>query len=152
MVGIRVQHARRSAIALERAVIVAGILAFSQITWQILATAQWRGFLEVFRVELSRNSGFIAFENSPMVQQPAGIQVVRNLAWDWTTPSMSIVLSPGGHVSTIFGARPGRWQPFDPLNARELPNLSRYGIDYSTYVSALGERRPRSNHRSAAGP
>ena len=130
MIALRWQNAQRSAVAFERVLIVVGVLAFSQITWQILATAQWRGYIKVFQAELSQNKGFIPYEYSPVAHQPAGNQVIRNLGWGWTDPSMSIALAPGGQVLTIFGARPDSWQPFDPQNARELPNLAKYGIDY----------------------
>jgi hypothetical protein len=137
MIGVRMQKAQRSAVVFDRAMIVVAILAFSQMTWQILATAQWWGYVEMFRAELSQHKGFIPYEHSPIARQPAGIQVIRNLVWAWTNPSMSIVLAPGGQVSTIFGASPGRWQPFDPQNPRELPKLGKYGIDYSAYVRAI---------------
>jgi hypothetical protein len=137
MIGLRWQNAQLSAVVFERALIVVGILAFSQITWQILATAQWRGYIEVFRAELSQNKGFIPYELSPLLRQQDGIQVIRNLGSGWTYPSMSITLAPEGRVSAIFGARPGRYQMFDPQNPRELPKLARYGVDYSTYLQAI---------------
>ena len=137
MIALRWQNAQWPAIAYARVLLVVGVLAFSQITWQILATAQWRGYIDVFRAELSQYKGFVPYERSPISHQPAGNQVIRNLGWAWTNPSMSIVLAPGGHVSTIFGAPPGRWQPFDPLNARELPKLAKYGVDYSTYLRTI---------------
>jgi hypothetical protein len=139
MIGLFSRKPQRSAVVFDRALIVVGILAFSQITWQILATAQWRGYIYVFRNELffSQTKGFVAYEYSPMARKPAGNRVIRNLVWGWTNPSMSIVLAPGGHVSTIYGAPPGRWQPFDPQNARELPRLTKYGIEYSVYLRAI---------------
>ena len=137
MIGVRTRNARISPVVFERALIVISVLAFSQTTWQILATAQWRGYIQVVRFELSKHKGFIPYDRSPLSQQPDGIQVIRNLGWGWTHPSMSIALAPRGQVSTIFGARPGRWQPFDPQNPEELPKLSKYGIDYSAYIRAI---------------
>ena len=29
------------------------------------------------------------------------------------------------------------WQPFDPRNPKELPNLRRYGLRYDDYIAAL---------------
>jgi len=109
MIILRRQNANWSAVAFERVMIVVGILAFSQLTWQNLATAQWRGYIKVFQTELSQHEGFIPYEESPMAIQSSGIQVIRKLNWGWTNPLMSIVLAPGGRVSTIFGASPGRW-------------------------------------------
>jgi hypothetical protein len=137
MTGVRTRNARLSPVVFERALIVISVLAFSQTTWQILATAQWRGYIQVVRSELSKHKGFIPYDRSPLSRQPDGIQVIRNLGWGWTYPSMSIALAPGGQVSTIFGARPGPWQPFDPQNPQELPKLSKYGIDYSAYLRAI---------------
>jgi hypothetical protein len=31
-----------------------------------------------------------------------------------------------------------RWQPFDPLDPKTFPELSRYGVDYSDYQAAIG--------------
>lgn len=135
----RASAAKRSTVSgvFERALIVVGVLAFSQITWQILATVQWRGYIKVFQAELAQNKGFIPYEYSPLAQQPAGNQVIRNLGWGWTNPSMSIALAPGGQVLAIFGAPPSRYQPFDPQHARELPELAQYGIDYSKYLRTI---------------
>jgi len=137
MIAVRMRNTRVSPVVFERALIVISILGFSQTTWQILATAQWRGYIQVIRFELSKHKGFIPYDRSPLLQQPDGIQVIRNLGWGWTHPSMSIALAPGGQVSAIFGATPGRWQPFNPQNPRELPKLSKYGIDYSAYLRAI---------------
>ena len=137
MIGVRMQNPRISPVVFERALILVSILALSQTTWQMLATAQWRGYIKLLRSELSQYKGFISYDRSPLLRQSDGIQVIRNLGWSWTYPSMSIVLAPGGRVSTIFGAKPGVWQPFDPQHPQELPELAKYGIDYSAYVRAL---------------
>jgi hypothetical protein len=63
---------------------------------------------------------------------------------------MSIALAPNGQVSTIIGVPGGAWWPYEPeerndpanfqrpMDARSLPRLERYGVDYSRYLEALG--------------
>jgi hypothetical protein len=113
-------------------------LGLAQMTWHMGATAQWYGYTRIFREELARHTGFIAFETSELSRDRVGIQALRNLTWNYTNGFMSIALAPSGHVSSIIGVPRGNWQPFDPTNPKALPKLGRYGVDYSRYLESLG--------------
>lgn len=114
------------------------ILGVYQSIWHMLATSQWAGYLNVFANELDAREGFVPYEDSILKVRRIGRQSVANMSWGWTMPEMSIVLSPHGVVETIIGnPRERKWQPFDPLQAGELPDLSRYGIKYSPYLESL---------------
>lgn len=111
-------------------------LALFQNGWHVLATHQWSGYLDVFRVELAANSGYLRIQDSALSERRRGRQVIEKMNWGWTLPSTSIVLAPEGRVRTIVGD-PGRDRPYDPREPGSLPDLSRYGVDYSGYVAAL---------------
>ena len=115
-------------------------LGLTQITWHMVATAQWYGYTRVFRDELAHHTGFVEWESSTLARDRIGIQALHNLTWNYTNPVMSIVLAPSGQVSSIIGVPKGMWQPFDPTDPNALPNLTRYGVDYSRYAQALGAR------------
>jgi hypothetical protein len=128
------------------------VLAFAQLSWHIAATGQWHGYTSVFKAELGAHPGFVPFESSGLAQPQVGIQVIRNLTWEFTVQLMSIALAPNGKVSTIIGVPGGAWWPYSPgerndpanfqrpMDERSLPRLERYGVDYSRYLQALGQR------------
>ena len=61
---------------------------------------------------------------------------LKPMSWPWTYPSLSIVLSPNGHVaSMIVPPTDVKWQPFDPANRSELPQSRRF--DMSIYRDTL---------------
>jgi hypothetical protein len=126
--------------AFGMAVAMLVVLGLAQTTWQTLATAQWHGYTRVFKEEMSRQPGFIPYETTGLIRERSGIQVLNSLTWNYTNPYMSIALAPAGHVSAIIGVPRGQWQPFDPRDPKALPELSRYGVDYSSYRQALAGR------------
>ena len=126
------------------------LLAFAQLSWHICATGQWHGYTQVFKNDLRMHAGFVPFESSGLARTRVGMQVIRNLTWEFTVQLMSIALAPNGQVSTIIGVPGGNWWPYDPderndpanfqrpMDAGSLPRLERYGVDYSRYLQALG--------------
>jgi hypothetical protein len=129
--GWRPSEATRSSLLL-----VLSLIAVAQITWHIVATAQWAGYLTIFRATLAERPGLIAFESTPMAQPRIGRQVLLRLNWGWTNPWLSVVLAPGGRVSAIIANPGGRSAgTVDPTRATGLPPIA--GVDYSSYVAAL---------------
>ena len=60
----------------------------------------------------------------------------KRMNWLWTSPELSIVLSPGGNVRTMINDPASRaWQPFNPAVAAELPSSSLYST--REYKAAL---------------
>jgi hypothetical protein len=113
------------------------IMAAAEITWQSAATAQWAGYLKVFRATLAANRGPVAFESTPLAERTIGIQALRAQVWGWTNPWLSIALAPGGHVAAIVSNAEGRSAgSIDPTRAAGLPPIA--GVEYGEYVAALG--------------
>src|SRR5204862_359309 len=95
--GWRPSEATRSSLLL-----VLSLIAVAQITWHFVATAQWAGYLAIFRATLAERPGLVAFESTPMAQPAIGNQVLLHLTWGWTNPWLSVALAPHGRVSAII--------------------------------------------------
>ena len=123
----------------RRAVAIVTTLGIFQCCWHTLATQQWAGYLDVFREEVSSRKGFIAFEDSVLAYRNIQRQIIAGMNWTWSLPLMSIVLAPQGRVQAIIGNQDPRWSshPFDPREAKELPDLSRYGVSYTEYLAQI---------------
>ncbi|MFO1059191.1 MAG: hypothetical protein U1E53_19770 [Dongiaceae bacterium] len=121
------------------------ITAVAQLAWHICATAQWAGYLDVFRTALASGRGLVPFETTPLAADRIGLQVLRRQGFGWTTAWLSLDLAPGGRVSAIIdnpdhhaagSFAPARPSPmFDPARADGLPPLP--GLDYTEYLAAL---------------
>jgi hypothetical protein len=109
----------------------------AQSLWQLSATWQWTGFVGTVRGILGSRTGPVLLAATPFADVSADGYAL-GFDWSWANPCLSIALSPGGQVRSVIlpPTRPG-WQPFDPLDAQELPRLERYGVDYRRYVAAL---------------
>jgi hypothetical protein len=116
-------------------------LLLAQSLWHIAATWQWQEFVGVWRSELASQAGAVSLSDIPWDTGSRQAQALR-FDWNWADPDLSIMLAPGGRVRAMIlpGARPA-WRPFDPLDPQALPNLQRYGVDYSNYVVALKNRK-----------
>jgi hypothetical protein len=112
-------------------------MLLAQSLWQISATWQWGGFVSAWRGVLTMHSGPVRLQDTPFGGHPVGRQAM-NFDWNWANPDLSIMLAPAGHVKSII-LSPGTpsWQPFDPLNRKDLPKLQRYGVNYDEYLAAL---------------
>ncbi len=72
--------------------------------------------------------------------------------WPWANPCMSLIVGPR-QVRSIVMPEYERELRFDPLNSRELPNLKRYGVDYTDYITALNsEKLLRTNVKPIYSP
>jgi hypothetical protein len=116
-------------------------LLLAQSLWHIAATWQWQGFVGIWRGVLASQTGAVSLSDIPLDARFLQGQALR-FDWNWANPDLSIMLAPGGKVRAIIlpRTRPA-WQPFDPLNPQELPDLQRYGVDYGEYARALEARK-----------
>lgn len=95
---------------------------------EIATLASWQGYLNDFRTVLSRHQGMISFKDSRL---EGGYGV-----WNWTMPTMSLLLQ-GQCVRTIILNEPSvSWQPFDPLQELMLKKYVRYGPQLQTIDSS----------------
>lgn len=94
------------------------------VLFQWTATLQWNEYRHALLRKLAERDGVIAFKRSPAPKY--------QFNWGWTMPSLSIALSALnlGSVTTIIeNPDPtSGWQPFDPRNPVEIPDLREYGI------------------------
>ena len=144
LLGIGLLAMRARSVDLSRwsvqAFMVTLVLGVFQCGWHVIATNQWARYQSLFREELRGKSGYVRFEDSLLAERRIGRQSISGMNWPWTTPLMSIVLVPDGDVrSIIANPQPVQWEPFDPEDPAELPNLSEYGINYTEYLDVLLE-------------
>lgn len=115
-------------------------LLLAQSLWHIAATWRWHEFVGVWRREMASHRGVVPLYHDDSVSRFTDGQVVR-FGWNWANPSLSIMLAPNGHVrAIILPWRTPVWQPFDPLNPQEVPDLHRYGVSYDDYVTTLEDQ------------
>jgi hypothetical protein len=112
-----------------------------QLSWQVYSTWQWSGYMRLFREVVTERPGPIYLDESRLGVWRQGRQAVGTFLWGFTLPAMSVLTSPGGKVSGIVMERGETW-PVDPDDPTTLPDLSRYGIDYSRYLAASSGATP----------
>jgi hypothetical protein len=125
----------------KKAFILCAFLVVGQLTWQILMTVQWNGFHRVFQEELLNHQGYVRFEDTRLVNKKIGNQLVKDMTWGWTNPSLSILWSKNSDIKTII-ANPMKcyWEPFDPRNIKKLPGIEKYGFTYDKYIERVNSR------------
>lgn len=112
-------------------------LLLAQSLWLLALTWQWHGFVGLWRGVLASHQGPVSLADTPFAVASLRGQTL-NFEWNWANPCLSILLSPGPQVQSMIlsGTKPP-WQPFDPCNPKEFPNLRRYGLSYDDYIAAL---------------
>jgi hypothetical protein len=118
-----------------------GLLFVAQVVLQLQLTRQWHAFRELSRERLACVRGLVPVD----VALASGLEVLRlSPEWmhGWQHPSLSL-LDHAGPVRGLLGRARGytEWQPFDPLDPKALPRLSRYGIDTGEYRAAIDSLR-----------
>lgn len=117
-------------------------LLLAQSLWHIAATEQWRGFLNVLKDMMASQSGVVKLMDSPYGRQPAvGWQATR-FVWVMDLQAMCVEISPR-QVKSLILADPiidgeiVNRALLDEFKPDSLPDLSRYGVDYSEYKKAF---------------
>lgn len=120
------------------ALALTAILSLAQTGWHVVAARAWAHYLEVFREEVAAGRGLVPYAQSTLSRESVDGYPIATMNWEWTMPTMSIVLAPEGRVRALID-NPSRkyWQPFEAANPAELPKFSRYGVRYDEYVAAL---------------
>jgi hypothetical protein len=120
-------------------------LALGQFGWHAVGLGYWAEFIDKFGEILVSHRGMVSVSEAQM----AGL---KPMSWTWTYPSLSIVLSPNGQVtSMIVPPKDVKWQPFDPANPNELPQSRRF--DLSAYRETLASNSgARGDHSHDATP
>jgi hypothetical protein len=109
-------------------------LAMGTLGWNIVATAYWADFVTTYRDQLARHQGLVRYEDVVMSLPQDQRNRFDKMIWSWTNPTLSILLSPRGKVSTLISI-PSKyaagWQPFDPAYPDSLPKCDWF--DTSNY-------------------
>jgi hypothetical protein len=116
---------------------VISILAVTVLLWHVVATQRWAVYLVDFRSIQATGRGLVSWKESCESLPDSRRSNFKNMSWSWTNPSLSILLSPQGRVTTVI-ANPdhgGAWEPFDPINPQSLPR-SRF-FDYGPYRATI---------------
>jgi hypothetical protein len=79
------------------------------------ATAGWLGYTSAMRMALAEGHGVVPWRNALAGLPPRQAAALRRYAWPWTTPLMSIWLTPGPTIATVIANPSGvTCQPFNP--------------------------------------
>jgi hypothetical protein len=109
-------------------------LVVVQLTWHILATAQWYGFRKVFQNELAAHNGLVKYEDTKLANVILGNQLI--MTWGWTNPSLSILWSKNQEIKTIItnpASRARKYEPFNPAKRETWPVIEKYGFSYKLF-------------------
>lgn len=120
------------------------ILAAAQGLWHVLAARRWADYLDTFRAEVATREGLVPFEESVLSREFVDGHLVAAMNTLWTMPTLSILMSPHGRVQAMIrNPDPEHWQPFRPEHPEVLPDLTRYGITFDAYETALKQQKQR---------
>ena len=79
------------------------------------ATLGWLRYTNAMRMALATEHGVVPWQDALAKLPASQSSALRLYAWPWTTPLMSVWLTPGSEIATIIANPPGVvWQPFDP--------------------------------------
>ena len=121
-------------------------LAIGTLGWHVVATAYWADFITTYRDLLARHQGLVRYEDAVMSLAQDQRSLFEKMTWRWTNPTFSILLSPGGKVSTLISnpsSNADGWQPFDPVNSDSLPKSDWF--DTSNYERVLEQGENPTN-------
>lgn len=121
-------------------------LLLAQSLWHLGATEQWRGYLNVWRDMMARNTGIIDLTATPYWQQRAVGRQATHFVWQMDARDLCIAIGPRRVKSLIM---PGVTESGEIVHGvflkqftpEELPNLKRYGVDYSEYIQTVRSQR-----------
>jgi len=117
-------------------------LLLAQSLWHIAATEQWRGYLHVWKDMMASHSGIIKLMDTPYGKNPAVGRQATRFVWEMDARNLCIEVGPRKVKSLILpdvkitGEIVDR-ELLSQFKPEELPNLERYGVDYSEYVKAV---------------
>ena len=118
---------------LRHAFAIVTILAAAQLMWHAVAARRWTEYLDAFRAEVATRRGIVPHQETVLVRERYNL-----IFTTWTAPVMSILMAPGGRVQAMIQSpHPTEWQPVYPEKIESLPDLSRYGITFDEYISAV---------------
>ena len=119
---------------------MAAILLAVQSTWQICATLQWQKDVGRLQNLLSTYAGVIPLRSTVLANSSMESRMAE---FDWSWPCLSIALNRSPNIQSMVCSELyldpnfNLWQPFNPLDAKTLPDLQHFGINFNEYKSAI---------------
>lgn len=121
---------------------MSAVLLLAQSLWHLAATEQWRGFTVVLHNMMSTQKGIVRLLDTPYGTQPAVGRQATRFIWVMDFLNLCVEIGPRHVQALVLG------DPFidnevvnrQMLNCYELdslPNLKRYGVDYSEYEKSF---------------
>jgi len=114
-------------------------LLIAQSLWQIAATEQWRGYLNVLRGMIAANTGIINLAETPYGKNASVGNQATSFLWLPDTRDLSIEISPP-KIKSIVNPAVGMREIDEQFKPENLPSLGRYGVDYSEYIKAVAKK------------
>ena len=121
---------------------MSAVLLLAQSLWQLGATEQWRGFLGVLRNLMQTEKGVVRLMDTPYGRAPAvGWQATRFI-WVMDFRNLCLEISSRRVQSLVVGnplidGEVVNRQMLVCYEPTELPDLSRYGVNFTDYVGAF---------------
>jgi hypothetical protein len=113
---MRPRHAPSPAVAVLTAMLGLAITAADAT-----ATLGWLGYEGAMRAALASSHGVVAWPDALARLSAPQAEALQRFAWPWTTPLMSLWLSPGPALDAIIAnPRSVAWQPFDPYAMQSI--------------------------------
>ena len=117
-------------------------LLLAQSLWHLGATEQWRGYLNVWRHLVTTLKGLVDLTATDYWRQPAVGRQATRFVWEMDARDLAIEIGPR-HVQALL--LPGVTESgevvhitlLNQFTSAELPDLARYGVDYTAYLAAL---------------
>jgi hypothetical protein len=134
----------------------AAVIGVCQCVWTMGATVAWANMVTALRLELSHTAGVVPYETSVLAKRTFRGMPMEQLHMRWPLLPMSIVLGGTPDVSSVIFDEEYPFAPFDPRQAAQLPDLSRFGIHYTELKAALTHQahvdfRPGGNSAAYLG-
>jgi hypothetical protein len=114
------------------------------LTTQVITIRNWSEYIAIYRQVVADRSGFIVWEDLMKELSPTEARVLRRMNFDWTNPSMSILLSPQGHVRSVVMNPPTAWQQWDPTIPSKWPRAWFYDKSGFPAATGSGSSEPQS--------
>ena len=127
----------------KNAVVLILIMGMIQIYWNIMATAKWNQYLAIFQETLAENPpGLILAQDTKLLDLNGQHGLSNGFHNDWDAPLMSILFAPDHtDIRTIVAhSYDNIYHPVNPRDTTQFPDLSLYGVSYTSYFEALSKQ------------
>jgi|GEM_PF-2076024 len=119
------------------------ILGLVQVFWGVMATSKWNGYINLFQDTIANSpNGLVLAQNTDLLDLNNQYGISNGFHNDWDTPLMSILFAPDrSDIKTIIAHSYNNiYHPVNPKDLSQFPDLSKYGVNYESYIEALSKQ------------